>query len=94
MNALELRDQWGYSETRKNSQIKFCVSISEETKTADKSSSRNSTLGETKLTFVYENNRKKVGSIGWQNENNIIWFLGSVFFEEILFCIENTEGKR
>ena len=29
-----------------------------------------------------------MGSISWQNKNNIIWFLGSV-----LFCIANTEEK-
>ena len=35
-------------------------------------------LGETKL--IYGQDSKKIGSVGRQNKNNIIWFLGSVFF--------------
>ena len=38
-------------------------------------------LGETKLIFPSTGKTaKKVGSVGRQNENIIIWFLGSVFF--------------
>ena len=34
-----------------------------------------------KLIFlVYGQDRKNVGLIGWENENNIIWFLGSIYF--------------
>ena len=60
MNPLKLRDQSGYSETIKNDCIRLCASISEETKTAHKISSRNSTLGETKLIFlVYREDNEK-----------------------------------
>ena len=44
MNPLKLRDQWGYYETNKNAWIRLRASVSEETKTAHKISSRNSTL--------------------------------------------------
>ena len=74
MNPLKLKDQWGYSETGKNE----CASISYETKTAHKISSRNSALGKTK---VYgQGSEKKIGSICRQNKSNIFWLLGSVFF--------------
>ena len=57
---MKLRDQWGYSETYKTGWIRFWASISEETETGYKISSRNSTLGETKLIFlVYEYDSKK-----------------------------------
>ena len=81
MNPLNLRDQWGYSETSKNGSIRLCASVSWETKTAHKISSRNNTLGETKLIFlVYEQDSEKIGSVGRQNKNDVIWFLGSVLF--------------
>ena len=32
--------------------------------------------------LVYGKNRKKIGSVSRQNKNNIIWFLGSVFFKK------------
>ena len=52
MNPLKLRDPWGYSKTSKNGWIRLCASISSEVKTAHKISSRNSTLGETNLSFL------------------------------------------
>ena len=56
---------------------------------------KNSTLGETKLIFlVYPKDSEKIGSIGRQSKNNIIWFLGSVFFEKKIFYIANAEEKR
>ena len=51
MNPLKLKDQWGYSETSKNGWIILLASIAYETKAAQKISSRNSTLGKTKLIF-------------------------------------------
>ena len=60
MNPLKLRDQRGYSKTRKKSWIRLCVSISKKTDTAHKISSRNSTLCETKLIFlVYRKDSEK-----------------------------------
>ena len=52
MNPLKLRDQWGYSEKNKNGWIRLHASISYETKTAQKLSSRNSELHETKLIIL------------------------------------------
>ena len=43
--------------------------------------------------LVYRQDSKKIGSVGRQNKNNVIWFLGSVFFKKIIFCIGNTEEK-
>ena len=64
---MKLRDQWGYSETSENGWIRFCASISYETKTAHKISARISTLGETKLTFCsMGKTAKKIGSVGGQ----------------------------
>ena len=47
------------------------------------------------LIYGPDSKKKKIGSVGWQNKNNIIWFLGSVFFlrKYFLFCIGNTEEK-
>ena len=45
MNPFELRDQGDYSETIKNGWIRLCVSISQENKTAQETSSRKSALG-------------------------------------------------
>ena len=52
MHPLKLRDKCDYSETSKNGWIGLTASISEETKTAQKISSGNSTLGKSKLTFL------------------------------------------
>ena len=40
-----------------------------------------------------EKKGKKIGLICRQNENSI-WFLGTVFFKKTIFYIANTEGKR
>ena len=40
-------------------------------------------LGDTKLIFwSTRKTEKKIGSVGRQNKNNIIWFLGPVFFKK------------
>ena len=51
MNPLKLRDQWGYSEANKNGWIRLCDSALG-TKTGHKISSKNGTLGATKLGFL------------------------------------------
>ena len=38
-------------------------------------------IGETKLMFWSTGKTAKTGSVGRQNKNNIIWFLGSVLFK-------------
>ena len=60
MNPLKLRDQWGYSEASKNGWIRLCASISQETNSAHKISSRNSTLDETKLIFLIMGKTAKI----------------------------------
>ena len=32
--------------------------------------------------LVYGQGSKKIGSVGRQNENNVIWFLGLAFFKK------------
>ena len=58
--------------------------------------------------LVYGQDSKKIRSVGRQNRNNIIWFLGSTFFKEyskhrknlviynfvIIFFFQNAENNR
>ena len=37
---------------------------------------------------------KKSELVGRENKNNIILFLGSVYFRKIIFCIANTTKTR
>ena len=65
MNPLKLRDKWGYSETSKSDWIRLFVSISYETKTSHKISSRNSTLGKTKLIFLALGKDSEKNRVSW-----------------------------
>ena len=65
MNSLKLRDQWDYSETSKNSWIRLWASILQETKAAHKNSSRNSTLGETKLICLVYGQDSEKNRVNW-----------------------------
>ena len=43
--------------------------------------------------LVYGQDNKKSGSVDRQNKNDIIWFLGSIFFKKIIFGLAKTGEK-
>ena len=99
MNFLKLRDLWGYFEASKNGwirmlqnfkKLKLHTKLVPETVHQMKPSYFLWSTGKTAKKTKNKNNN--IGSIDRQTKNNIIWFLGSVFFKKNLLA--NTEEKR